>query len=68
VGPFGEAEFFGVERDRTLYTFDEEHRTRIPDVHSMDLRTAAMIIIAAKVERVMARQAWRSNSTVPVAP
>jgi hypothetical protein len=34
----------------------------------MDLRTAAMIIIAAKVERVMARQAWRSNSTVPVAP
>jgi hypothetical protein len=28
----------------------------------MDLRTAAVIIIAGKVEGVMARQAWRSNS------
>jgi hypothetical protein len=25
--PLGEAELFGVERDRPLYTFDEENRT-----------------------------------------
>ena len=39
--PLGEAELFGVERDRPLYTFHEEDRTRIPDVHFNEAVAAA---------------------------